>query len=97
MVAALVVGLAGTWGVIKVLDWDHSLNEPLSRRNAGFYTIYVLAHVIGVVLILINFDIVGITVTIEVANALLLPIVLGLLLALEARVLPVRYRVWCLL
>lgn len=92
MVAALVVALAGTWGITEVLDWRHSLNEPISRKNAGFYTIYILAHVIGAFLVLVNFDIVGIAILIEVINALLLPIVLGFLLALEAKALPNQYR-----
>ncbi len=92
MVAALVVALAGTWGVTEVLDWHHSLNEPLNKKNAGFYIIYVLAHLIGAVLVLVNFDIVGIAVTVEVINALMLPVVLGFLLALEATALPKQYQ-----
>ena len=53
---------------------------------------YTLAHVIGAVLVLANFDLVNIAVAVEVMNALLLPIVLGFLLLLEARVLPEQYR-----
>ncbi|WP_367341909.1 NRAMP family divalent metal transporter [Limosilactobacillus sp.] len=92
MVAALVVALAGTWGITEVLNWHHSLNEPFNRKSAGFYIIYVLAHVIGAVLVLVNFDIVGLAVTVEVINALMLPIVLGFLLVLEATALPPKYR-----
>lgn len=92
LVAALVVALAGTWGITEVLNWKHSLNEPLNRKNAGFYIMYTLAHVIGAVLVLANFDLVNIAVAVEVMNALLLPIVLGFLLLLEARVLPEQYR-----
>ncbi|WP_317759899.1 NRAMP family divalent metal transporter [Liquorilactobacillus mali] len=92
LVAALVVALAGTWGITEVLNWKHSLNEPLSRRTAGFYTIYTLAHVIGAVLVLANFELVNMAVAVEVMNALLLPIVLGFLLMLEAKVLPKEYR-----
>ncbi|EJF01321.1 divalent metal cation transporter [Liquorilactobacillus mali] len=92
LVAALVVALAGTWGITEVLNWKHSLNEPLSCRTAGFYTIYTLAHVIGAVLVLANFELVNMAVAVEVMNALLLPIVLGFLLMLEAKVLPKEYR-----
>uniref|UniRef100_UPI00054EEE58 divalent metal cation transporter n=1 Tax=Liquorilactobacillus vini TaxID=238015 RepID=UPI00054EEE58 len=92
LVAALVVALAGTWGITEVLNWPHSLNEKLSRNNYGFYLIYILAHVIGAGLVLINFNLVALSVTVEVINALLLPIVLGFLLLLEAKALPPEYR-----
>lgn len=92
LVAALVVALAGTWGVTEVLNWKHSLNEPLQKGNLGFYIIYCLVHVIGAILVLANFDLVNLAVSVEVMNALLLPIVLGFLLLLEAKVLPDQYR-----
>lgn len=92
LVAALVVALAGTWGITEVLNWPHSLNEKLNRSNFGFYLMYALAHVIGAVLVLINFNLVSLSITVEVMNALLLPIVLGFLLLLEAKVLPSKYR-----
>ncbi len=92
MVAALVVALAGTWGVTEVLNWKHSLNEPLKKGNFGFYIIYCLAHVIGAVIVLANINLVELAVSVEVMNALLLPIVLGFLLLLEAKALPSKYR-----
>ena len=92
LVAALVVALAGTWGVTEVLNWRHSLNESLNKSNIGFYTIYCLAHVIGAIIVLMNIDLVDIAVSVEVMNALLLPIVLGFLLMLEAKALPKEYR-----
>lgn len=90
LVAALVVALAGTWGITEVLNWKHSLNEPFNRKTAGFYTIYTLAHVVGAVLVLANFELINMAV--EVMNALLLPIVLGFLLILEAKVMPKQYQ-----
>jgi len=92
LVAALVVSLAASWGISEVLGWRHSLNERLSRRNIGFYGLYVLAHVIGAVIVLASFDLVSLTVDVEVLNAVLLPVVLGFLLALEAKALPATYR-----
>jgi hypothetical protein len=44
------------------------------------------------VLVLSSVDLVNLAVDVEVMNALLLPIVLGLLLALEARALPEQWR-----
>lgn len=92
LVAALVVALAGTWGITEVLNWKHSLNEPFDRKNMGFYIIYCLAHIVGAVLVLANVQLVAMAVAVEVMNALLLPIVLGLLLMLEAKALPKKYQ-----
>jgi Mn2+/Fe2+ NRAMP family transporter len=84
LVAALVVSLAGSWGISEVLGWRHSLNDRPSRAIARFYALYILAHVIGGALVLASFDLVSLAVDVEVMNALLLPVVLGFLLALEA-------------
>jgi Mn2+/Fe2+ NRAMP family transporter len=92
LVAALVVSLAGSWGVAEVLGWKHSLGDRINRRNAKFYVTYALAHVAGGVLVLASADLVGLTVDCEVMNALLLPIVLGFLLVLEAKCLPPEHR-----
>ena len=40
LVAALVVSLAGSWGLAEVLGWKHSLNDRINRRNAKFYVTY---------------------------------------------------------
>src|SRR5579875_3068622 len=92
LVAALVVSLAGSWGLADVLGWRHSLNERLSRRNWRFYAVYALAHVLGAVIVLSSADLVSLAVDVEVMNAILLPIVLGFLLALEVRALPKEHR-----
>jgi Mn2+/Fe2+ NRAMP family transporter len=92
LVAALVVSLAGSWGLAEVLGWKHSLNDRINRRNAKFYITYALAHLIGAVLVLASVDLVSLAVDCEVMNALLLPIVLGFLLALEAKCLPAEHR-----
>ncbi|NUP46531.1 MAG: divalent metal cation transporter [Catenulispora sp.] len=92
LVAALVSSLAGAWGLAEVFGWKHTLNERPSRRTAKFYITYTLTHVIGAVLVLASVDLVGLSVDVEVMNALLLPVVLGFLLALEARALPEQWR-----
>jgi Mn2+/Fe2+ NRAMP family transporter len=88
LVAALVSSLAGAWGLAEIFGWKHSLNSRPSRQSAGFYLVYAFAHVAGAVLVLISVDLVSLAVDAEVMNALLLPIVLGFLLALERRALP---------
>jgi Mn2+/Fe2+ NRAMP family transporter len=92
LVAALVVSLAGSWGIGEVLGWRHSLNERVNRRNAKFYLTYALAHIIGAAIVLASFNLVRLAVDVEVMNALLLPIVLGFLLALERKALPPEHR-----
>lgn len=102
-VAALVVSLAAAWGVTEVTGWKHSLNDsPLQAR--GFYWLYVLGIVGSAVLVLAQTSPIHIALDVEVMNAMLLPVVLGFLLLLEARVLPRaarmtgawRYTVWTL-
>ncbi len=92
LVAAIVCSLAGAWGLAEVFGWNHSLNRRPCRRNAKFYLTYAAAHVVGAVLVLASFDLVSLTVDVEVMNALLLPVVLGFLLALEATALPASWR-----
>ncbi|MCU4187208.1 divalent metal cation transporter [Acidiferrimicrobium sp. IK] len=92
MVAALVVSLAGSWGVAEVLGWRHSLNEKVGRGNAKFFVLYAATHIVGAVLVLASVNLVSLAVDVEVMNSLLLPLVLGLLLALEARALPPEHR-----
>ena len=92
LVAALVASLAGAWGLSEVFGWAHSLNERPKRRSARFYLTYVLAHAIGAAVVLASFDLIRLAVDVEVLNALLLPVVLGFLLALEAKALPPEQR-----
>ena len=92
LVAALVVSLAGSWGMAEVFGWKHSLKDRIGRHNWKFYVTYALAHIIGAVLVLASVDLIGLAVDCEVMNALLLPIVLGFLLALEAKCLPAEHR-----
>jgi Mn2+/Fe2+ NRAMP family transporter len=92
LVAALVASLAGAWGISEVFGWTHTLNERPNRRSAAFYVVYALSHVLGAVVVLLSLDLVRLVVDVEVMNALLLPIVLGFLLVLEARALPDAHR-----
>ncbi len=92
LVAAIVSSVAGAWGLAEVFGWKHTLNERPSRRNAGFYLTYALAHVVGAILVLASVNLVRLSIDVMVMNAMLLPIVLGFLLALEARVLPAQWR-----
>ena len=76
----------------EVFGWTHTLNERPDRKTAKFYITYGLAHVLGAVVVLLSLNLANLVIDVEVMNALLLPIVLGFLLALEARALPSDYR-----
>jgi Mn2+/Fe2+ NRAMP family transporter len=91
LVAALVVSIAGAWGLGEALGFPHSLNRSVGEARA-FYGVYTLAHVGGAVLVLASRNLVDLAVDVEVMNAMLLPLVLGFLLALEARALPPEWR-----
>ncbi|MEZ0070534.1 Mn2+/Fe2+ NRAMP family transporter [Streptacidiphilus sp. MAP12-20] len=91
VLAALVVCLAGAWGMSEVLGWRHSLNDP-PRHAAGFYMLVAAGIATGAILVVLVPNLVNLSVGIQVMNACLLPIVLGFLLALERRALPAALR-----
>jgi NRAMP (natural resistance-associated macrophage protein)-like metal ion transporter len=93
--ASLVVSVAGAWGIGEAFHLNHSLNSRV-RDAKWFYIIYTAAHVGGALVVLSAVNLVSLTIDVEVMNAILLPIVLGFLLALEAKALPLplRMRGW---
>lgn len=91
-VAAIVASVAGAWALAEVGGWQHSLNEAPNRTNRKFFISYALTHIAGAALVLASVDLIRLAVDVEVLNALLLPLVLGLLLALEAKALPDHLR-----
>ncbi|MDI9259237.1 NRAMP family divalent metal transporter [Alicyclobacillus sendaiensis] len=90
-VAALVVSLAGAWGIGEVTGIRHSLNTRWKDAKA-FYTVYSMAHIGGALLVFSGVNLINLSVDTEVMNSLLLPIVLGFLLLLERRALPPEHR-----
>ncbi len=87
LVAALVASLAGAWALAEVFGWQHSLNRRPGRDTAPFYVTYALALAAGALLVLTRTDLISLAVDAEALNAVLLPVVLGFLLLLEARAL----------
>ena len=84
LIAALVASLVGAWGISEVFEWTHTLIERPDRKTAKFYITYCLAHVLGAVVVILTLNLVNLAIEGEAIDALLLPIVLGSLLALEA-------------
>ena len=90
-VAALVVSIAGAWGIAETFGFNHSLNHKVSEAKC-LYAIYTFAHVGGAALIIFSVNLIQLNIYVHVVNAMLLPIVLGFLLALEAKALPPQWR-----
>jgi len=91
LVAAIVVSVAAAFGIGEAFGCPHSLNRKISEAP-HFYLAYTSALVLGAAVVLTGIPLIHLTIDIEVMNAILLPIVLGFLLALEARALPAQSR-----
>jgi Mn2+/Fe2+ NRAMP family transporter len=87
MVAAIVVSLAFAWGLGEVAGYRRSLEfRPFEAR--WFYGVYAACVVGGALFVGLWPDLVALNVGVQVMNALLLPVVLGFLIALARRALP---------
>jgi NRAMP (natural resistance-associated macrophage protein)-like metal ion transporter len=95
MVAAIVATLALAWGVGEVAGYRRSLNLRPTQARA-FYGLYAAAVVGCAVLVGVWPNLVSLNVGVQIMNALLLPLVLGFLIALSIRALPpaVQLRGW---
>ncbi len=91
MVSAIVVSLAAAWGFGEVAGYRHSL-ETRPLEAPWFYIVFSAAVVGGAILVAVVPDLVALSVGVEVMNALLLPLVLGFLVALAIRALPAEHR-----
>ncbi len=95
MVAAIVCSLALAWGLGEVAGYRRSLEaHPLEAK--WFYGVYAGCLMAGAVLVVMVPNLVFLNIAVEVMNALLLPMVLGFLIALAIFALPpsVRLRGW---
>lgn len=91
LVASIVASLALAWGVGEVAGYKRSLElRPLQAR--WFYGVYAICVVAGAVLVGVWPNLVSLNVGVQVMNALLLPLVLGFLIALAVFALPAERR-----
>ncbi len=91
LVAAIVSSLALAWGLGEVTGYKRSLEyRPLEAR--WFYGVYAVAVVLAALAVAVAPNLVSLNIGVQVMNALLLPIVLGFLIALAARALPPAHR-----
>lgn len=91
MVAAIVASLALAWGLGEVAGYKRSLElKPLQAR--WFYMVYAVAVIGGAIIVGVSPNLVTLNVGVQVMNALLLPLVLGFLVALAIFALPPAHR-----
>ncbi|MGL5614971.1 MAG: NRAMP family divalent metal transporter [Sarcina sp.] len=91
LIAAIVVSLAASWGFGELFDKPCSLNNSWKEAPL-FYSFYCGALIIGGIIVLSGIPLIPLTLGVEVLNTLLLPIVLGFLLALGWKVLPEKHK-----
>lgn len=90
-VATIVVSLTAAWGLGEVTGYKRSL--ALHPFDAPwFYCIYVGGLLIGAGIVLSGVNLVKLAISVNVMNALLLPIVLGFLYLLARKALPEECR-----
>ncbi len=90
-VAAIVVSLTAAWGLGEVTGYRRSLQDH-PKEAPWFYSIYTVTLIVGGIIVASGFNLVNLSVAVEVMNAVLLPIVLGFLLMLALKALPEPYR-----
>jgi NRAMP (natural resistance-associated macrophage protein)-like metal ion transporter len=91
MVAAIVVALAAAWGFGEVTGYKHSL-ELHPQEAPWFYVVFSVGVIGGALVVAVVPNLVALSVGVEVANALMLPLVLGFLVALAIKALPPAHR-----
>jgi NRAMP (natural resistance-associated macrophage protein)-like metal ion transporter len=91
MVAAIVVSLALAWGLGEVTGYRRSLELHPFEAN-WFYGVYAMFVVFGAVVVAVCPDLVSLNVAVQVMNTFMLPLVLGLLIALAVKALPQAHR-----
>lgn len=91
MVAAIVCSLAFAWGLGEVTGYRRSLEfRPFEAR--WFYGVYTACVVGGALVVAFWPNLVTLNVGVQVMNALMLPLVLGFLIALAIKALPRAHR-----
>ncbi|AFK86332.1 MULTISPECIES: Nramp family divalent metal transporter [Thermoanaerobacterium] len=91
LIAAVVVSLATSWSLGEVMDFKRSLNSSWKEAPI-FYGLYAAGIIVSAIIVLSGVPLVTLTISVEIMNSLLLPIVLGFLIALGWKALPEKYK-----
>jgi hypothetical protein len=91
LVAAVVSSLALAWSIGELTGNKHSLDyKPLEAPI--FFGAYGFCVIGGALLVAFIPDVISLSVNVQIVNALLLPLVLGFLVALSMKALPSQYK-----
>jgi len=91
MVAAIVCSLSLAWGLGEVAGYRRSL-EDRPASAPWFYGVYVVSVAGSAYVVWLAPNLVSLNVAAQVVNALMLPLVVGLLIALSVTALPHQHR-----
>ena len=91
LVATIVVTCTAAWALGELLGYKRSLRDRPSEAP-WFYIVYTAVLVIAGIIVSCPINLVSLMVSVDVMNALLLPIVLGFLYLLACQSLPAAYR-----
>jgi Mn2+/Fe2+ NRAMP family transporter len=91
LVAAIVSSLALAWGIGEISGYRRSL-EFRPFEAGWFYGVYAIAVAGSAAVVWIATDLVWLNIAAQVLNAFLMPLVIGFLVALAVKALPVPYR-----
>jgi Mn2+/Fe2+ NRAMP family transporter len=91
MVAAIVCSLSLAWGLGEVAGYKRSL-EDRPASAPWFYGVYVVSVVGSATVVWLAPNLISLNVAAQVVNALMLPLVVGLLIALSVSALPREHR-----
>ncbi len=87
LVAAIICSLALAWGLCEVTGRSRSLDGRRSR-SPWFYGVYALAVAFSALVVEFVPDLVWLNVAAQVVNAVMLPLVIGLLIVISVKALP---------
>ncbi|HEY2617331.1 MAG TPA: divalent metal cation transporter [Acetobacteraceae bacterium] len=91
LVAAIVCSLGFAWGLGEVTGHRHTLEQhPLRAR--WFYGAYAIIVVGATITIALWPDLIALNIGVQVMNAFMLPVLLGVLIALSVMALPPAHR-----
>ncbi len=90
--AAIVASLALSWGVAELFSPARGAQQVGLFDSPAFFALYAASAIGSALLALFSRDLIWLNIVTQVANALLFPFVIGLLIALAMKIPPARFR-----
>ncbi|MCI0182884.1 Divalent metal cation transporter MntH [Acidibacillus sp. S0AB] len=90
-VAAMVEALGFAWGFGEVTGVKHSLEHHVMEAP-WFYGVFTCIVIVAAGVVILVHNLISLDIVVEVVNAFLLPLVLGLLVGLAIKSLPLEHR-----